>query len=405
MSEDFARSGLLTVDQVLSETISAVDVVLVSMDKSIYDFPINLPSAIVNLSERLTRDYRRERSINVSDDDIHSVNLINVEQRLAFDMVVQRINAKESGAFFFDGPGGQGKTFLYRALLAYVRRHIGIALAVASSGVAASLLPGGRTAHSRFKLPLDLDSKSTGHISKQSSLAKMIVECKLFIWDEASMANRHSVEALDTLLRDLCNPDVIFGGKIVLFGGDFRQTLPIVVRGSRSSTTGASLVSSTLWGYITKLKLVSNVRAKEDGPFGEFLLRIGEGREPNIFEDNVRIPSSMLIPFVDMTTSLDCLIKFVYPSFDNFSTDSCALVNRAILTPKNDGVADIKDMLIDRFPGQLKEYVSFDTTNDSSQQAQYEDYINAVSASGLPSHILCLKENCPIMLLQNLNPI
>lgn len=126
-----------------------------------------------------------------------------------FDLIVQMINAKQSGTFFLDGPGGTGKTFLYRVLLAYVCCNIGIALAVASSGVAASLLPGGRTVHSRFKLPLDVEDKSAGYISKQSSLEKMIVECKLFIWDEASMANRHSIETLDTMLRDLCNPDLI----------------------------------------------------------------------------------------------------------------------------------------------------------------------------------------------------
>lgn len=74
-------------------------------------------------------------------------------------------------------------------------------------------------------------------------------------------------------------------------------------------------------------------------------------------------------------------------------------INRAILTPKNDCVADINDVLIDRFPSQLKEYMSFDTTNDISQQAQYEDFLHTVSASGLPLHVLRLKENCPVMLL------
>lgn len=67
-------------------------------------------------------------------------------------------------------------------------------------------------------------------------------------------------------------------------------------------------------------------------------------------------------------------------------------INRAILTPKNDCVADINDLLIDRFPGQLKEYTSFDATNDISQQAQYEDYLHTASASGLPLHVLRLKK-------------
>lgn len=334
------------------------------MDTSIFDFPIKFPSASIRFAERLSRDYVHEQSIDFLDDDIQSVSSLNAEQLSIFDLIVQKIVAQESGAFFLDVPGGTGKTFLYRALLTYVRRNIGIALAVATFGVASSLLPGGRTAHSRFKLPLDVDDKSAGYISKQSGLAKMIIECRLIIWDEASMANRHSIETLDATLRDLCDPDLIFGGKIILFGGDFRQTLPIIVRGSRSETIDASLVKYTLWQNIRKLKLVTNMREREDTPFIEFLLRIGEGREPNVYEDSIEIPPSMLIPFVDPITSLDDLIQFVYPSFDYLSVDSFLSINRVVLTPKNDCVSEINDFLIDRFLGQLKEYISFDTTND-----------------------------------------
>ncbi len=56
--------------------------------------------------------------------------------------------------FFVDGPGGTGKTFLYNLLLGHMRVRGGIALAVASSGIAALLMEGGRTAHSRFKIPI-----------------------------------------------------------------------------------------------------------------------------------------------------------------------------------------------------------------------------------------------------------
>lgn len=67
----------------------------------------------------------------------------------------------QANIFFVDGPGGTGKTFVYSIMLAHVRSQGQIALAVASSGIAALLLKGGRTAHSRFKIPLDLDRTST----------------------------------------------------------------------------------------------------------------------------------------------------------------------------------------------------------------------------------------------------
>lgn len=67
----------------------------------------------------------------------------------------------QAKAFFIDGPGGTGKTFVYSTLLADVRSDGGIALAVASSGIAALLMEGGRTAHSRFKIPINLTEHST----------------------------------------------------------------------------------------------------------------------------------------------------------------------------------------------------------------------------------------------------
>jgi chromosomal replication initiation ATPase DnaA len=61
------------------------------------------------------------------------------------------------GLFFVDGPGGTGKTYLYRALLATIRSRNKIVVATAATGVAVSIMLGGRTAHSRFKIPLTLD--------------------------------------------------------------------------------------------------------------------------------------------------------------------------------------------------------------------------------------------------------
>ncbi|VAH03632.1 unnamed protein product [Triticum turgidum subsp. durum] len=52
---------------------------------------------------------------------------------------------QKSMVFFIDGPGGTGKTYLYKALLAKVRSMGRIAIATATSGIAASIMPGGRT--------------------------------------------------------------------------------------------------------------------------------------------------------------------------------------------------------------------------------------------------------------------
>jgi hypothetical protein len=46
---------------------------------------------------------------------------------------------------------------------------------VASSGVASLLLPGGRTAHSRFKIPIVIDDASVCSIKRGTFLADLIV--------------------------------------------------------------------------------------------------------------------------------------------------------------------------------------------------------------------------------------
>uniref|UniRef100_A0A1U7VW82 ATP-dependent DNA helicase n=1 Tax=Nicotiana sylvestris TaxID=4096 RepID=A0A1U7VW82_NICSY len=69
-----------------------------------------------------------------------------------------------------------------------------IALATTTSGVAASILPGGRTAHSRFKIPIDIDENFSCNINKQSSLACLIRDVKLIVWDEVSMAKKKMIK-------------------------------------------------------------------------------------------------------------------------------------------------------------------------------------------------------------------
>ncbi len=60
-------------------------------------------------------------------------------------------------------------------------------LAIASSGIASLLLLGGKTAHSRFKIPIDLHDESTCNITQQMKVAELVRKADLIIWDEAPM--------------------------------------------------------------------------------------------------------------------------------------------------------------------------------------------------------------------------
>ena len=75
------------------------------------------------------------------------------EQARAFDDIVDHVESEAPGFFFIDGPGGTGKTYLYEALLHYVRGKGEVALACAWSGIAATLPEGGRTCRTRVGPP------------------------------------------------------------------------------------------------------------------------------------------------------------------------------------------------------------------------------------------------------------
>jgi ATP-dependent DNA helicase PIF1 len=62
------------------------------------------------------------------------------------------------------------------------------------------------------------------------------------------MTKRQAIEALDNSMRDIMGQlGLPFGGKTIVFGGDFRQVLPVVRKGSRAQIVAASLRSSYLW--------------------------------------------------------------------------------------------------------------------------------------------------------------
>ena len=190
----------------------------------------------------------------------------NDDQRAVIDSVqrAMREPADVPKLFFVGGPGGTGKTYLFNALLTSVRRTGDIALAVASSGTAALLLEGGRTAHSLFKVPLSVDETSLCSFTPRSEIPQLLRSTKLIIWDEASMVSRMVFETVSRSFQDVLKmddprlADVPFGGKLMVFGGDFRQVLPVVPRGSRAQVVGQSLTRSVLWPFTRILRLRTN---------------------------------------------------------------------------------------------------------------------------------------------------
>jgi Cdc6-like AAA superfamily ATPase len=109
-------------------------------------------------------------------------------------VITQCVLSGSPSFFFVCGHGGTGKTFLWNAIIVRLRSEKKIVLVVASSGVASLLLPRGRTAHSRFKIPFDITDASTCSVKRGTMLAELIQVSSLIIWDEAPMTHRRCLK-------------------------------------------------------------------------------------------------------------------------------------------------------------------------------------------------------------------
>jgi len=199
---------------------------------------------------------------------------LNFDQYHAYRLVLNADNRGEGGLFFIYGSGGTGKTCLWNTLISKLRSEKHIVLAVASSGIASLLLPGGKTSHSVFKIPLQPDEMSVYYFDKRSERADLIRETMLTVWDEAPMINRLAFKVVHRPLQDICNNQNPFGGKLVLLGGDFRQMLPVITHRSRESIVPATIHRATFWNECNVLHLCINMRLQQIDEPNETMLNV-----------------------------------------------------------------------------------------------------------------------------------
>ncbi|XP_021740135.1 uncharacterized protein LOC110706525 [Chenopodium quinoa] len=404
LSEDIRHQNPGMEDKVKALTVQGVERFLEEMGKTLEEFGLGVLISNADSGLRQTKDIADALNATIPVEYIEAIDKLNLAQRDAFDCIIKHVQLNKPGSFFVDGPGGTGKTYLYCALYAAVRKMGKIVLPTATSGIAASNIVTGRTAHSRFKIPLDHTASMSCNVSKQSSLAGLLRESSLITWDEASMAIKENVESLDLLLRDLCDSRTAFGGKVVVFGGDFRQVLPVVPKKSQKEVVQASLVSSYLWHGFKRIRLSQNMRARTDPAFSDFLLALGDGRMQTEEIAAIHLPRQLVVPFEDENYSLDQLLSQIFPELTAGSFSSSIFAERAILTPLNDDVDEINTLLIAKHPGQAVTYKSFDVLIDENCKIYTTEFLNTLCPGGMSPHELVLKENCPVILLRNLAP-
>ncbi|GJV60973.1 ATP-dependent DNA helicase PIF1-like protein [Tanacetum coccineum] len=322
-------------------------------------------------------------------------NTLTTEQRGVYDTIMNSVETKTGGVYFVYGYGGTGKTFLWKTLAAAIRRKGDIVLNVASSGIASLLMSGA-----------------------------LLKKCKLIIWDEAPMTNKLCFEALDRSLRDILRTsrhdmcETPFGNMTVVFGGDFRQVLPVIPKGSRQDIVGASLKQSYLWDHCKVLKLTANMRltvgsrpedVNEIREFAEWILKVGDRvlGEANDGEVEIDIPEEIQINEADDPVA--SIIDFTYPNILSHINDPTYFQEKAILAPTNEVVDTINEHLLNSFPSEEMVYLSCDSIDKSENGANIDqsvfspEFINGLKFSGIPNHKLVLKVGVPIMLLRNID--
>ena len=330
-------------------------------------------------------------------------NKLNYEQRLVYNNILQSVINEEGKLFFLDAPAGTGKTFLINLLLAKNKMSGTEQLAVASSGIAATLLLNGRTAHSTFKIPIKINENSICSITRNSKEAEQFRNCKFIVWDECTMAHKYALEAVDRMLRDIVNYRKPMGGITLLLSGDFRQILPVVRRGTKADHINACLKTSILWKYIDKLTLKKNMRVylsknRDTGSFEQNLLDIGNG-VLKTYENMDIIPCGIIVK------NHNELISKIYEHLLEKYSDEDWLCERCILAPKNNNVCNINKRLLNLFPGDPKLYMSIDRVVKEDEVVDYPiEFLNSINLPGLPDHMIELKVGVPIILLRNLDP-
>jgi RecA-family ATPase len=173
------NADLLLDDQQLKNyTLAEIERLLRSHGKSMKeDYPTMPKTDISMIHESRNRLIYDEMNYNqqvLEEEHNRLMSTMTAEQRGVYDTIMTRVDANLPGIFFLYGYGGTGKTFIWRSLSSALRSKKEIVLTVASSGIAALLIPGGRTAHSRFGIPIIVDEISTCGIHPKSPLAELV---------------------------------------------------------------------------------------------------------------------------------------------------------------------------------------------------------------------------------------
>nr|GEV25180.1 DNA helicase [Tanacetum cinerariifolium] len=353
-----------------------LEAILNGFRKSVKEFGLPPPPErlLKDLKNKLLMEERNYSRDLLMQDATNFIPKLNHDQKEIYDLIINASEKSRQELVFVYGHGGTGKTFLWKTIISSLRSQGKIVLAVASSSIASLLLPVGRTTHSRFKLPLDLT---------------------------------------DETLRDLMNANEIpFGGKTIVLGGDFWQTLPVKKGDTKEELIHAFIAQSYLWLDFKICTLKENMRLLRSGVdneerkhlevFAKWLLDVGNGEtdEPDQEDDQdtswITILSEYCI--TPNENGLSEFIDFIYDGTTLNTPTACALQEKAIVCPKNDTVDVVNARILSSIEGvttylSRNEAIPMGKETSEIEMLYRMEFLNTITFLGFPPYELRLKDD------------
>lgn len=298
---------------------------------------------------------------------------LNADQKHCFDIILDGVSEHpETAHFFVHGPTGTGKTFLYKVLCNHFRAEGKVVSCVASPSIAALLLPGRTTSHSRLKIPLNGNEDSVCEIKHNTQLYGLVRRTVFIIWDEVPMQHKHCFIAVHRTLTDLLDNENLFGGIPVVLGGDFAQILPVVRKRTRATIVHANIQCSFMWPRFQKLFLSQNMRIRRGAANESFTEWIGRMSYDPALSGDIKLPDT-----VKQLQTVESFRDSVFLSaeFLPAHSDTEIFTSRCILALRDDICADWNTGLLDNLQGDLNMLDSADRILDETATSHRSDFL------------------------------
>ncbi len=308
--------------------------------------------------------------------------LLSQEQKIAIQCVLNSVfDQQGSNVFAVLCSAGTGKTLFANFLACYLRSQGYVVVCVAASALAASLLEGGHTAHHAFHIPIPANDGTFCSLTRPERA--LLRKADLIIWDEASMIHQDVADTVCRSLQDIMHEQLPFGGKTVVFTGDFKQLLPVVRCGNGAHHT---LHRCSWWPRVACYSFSRNFRADQDEAFAAMLEDVGRG-----------LITTVNVPEGSCAGSITELVARVFG--DNLLNVDA---NAMILTWTLDAANTINEYCLQHSPGVSHEAFASDTYMNCKNPDLYPtEVVASIHMYGAPSSCIRLKVGARYMIIKN----